>query len=50
MRLLLELTNFWGEKFAKGKNSEPTKFKKNLTQLKNAGVVLPPNYEIFDSN
>ena len=41
MRTLLELIQAWGEKFAKGKNSEATKFKKNLIDLRNEGVVLP---------
>lgn len=41
MMVLLELIQAWGEKFAKGKNSEPTRFKKNLLDLINAGVVMP---------
>jgi len=32
MRVLLELLNFWGEKYAKGSNTDtPTKFKRYLS-------------------
>lgn len=50
MRILLELLNFWGEKFAKGKNSDPTKFRKNLTELKSNSVTMPTGNEYFDPN
>ena len=48
MRTLLELLQAWGEKFAKGKNSEATRFKKNLVDLKNEGVVMPEDYIYVD--
>lgn len=50
MQLLLELMHFWGDKFAKGKNSIPTKFKKNLADLKNSKIVFPNGYSLFDPN
>ena len=45
---MLEMMNFWGQKFGKDKKGVPTKFKKNLADLKNSSVTLPPNYAYFD--
>lgn len=50
MRLMLELLQCWSEKFGKGKNSEPTKYKKNILDLKKEGVILPEEYIYIDQS
>jgi hypothetical protein len=50
MNLLMELVHFWGEKLARNKFYEITRFKKLLGELKGLKVVLPSYYIYIDEN